>query len=113
MFQFIVTDIFMLAIGAVFYLMARALPRIEEEPASQRKNFFDRLAHSDVPEKVDVALNNFLLKFLRRVKILTLKVDNGLSKMMHRIKAEENAAKPAIDFKEMMEQNKENDRSEK
>jgi hypothetical protein len=103
MIQFIFTDIFMLSLGAVLYLMVRALPRIAEEP-SEKKNFLDRWAHSDIPEKMDTALNGFLLKFLRKVKILVLKVDNALSKELRKIKSEENGAKPAIDFKEILGQ---------
>lgn len=95
----------MLSLGAVLYLMVRALPRIVEEPP-EKKNFLDRWAHSDIPEKMDAALNGFLVKFLRKVKILILKLDNMLSKELRKIKPEENGAKPVIDFKEMIEQNK-------
>lgn len=105
--QFIITDVFMLAVGAVFYLMVRALPRIEEEPyPAEKKNFLDRLAHSDIPEKIDVAFGIFLLKLLRKAKILILKIDNGISKALRGIKPDGQSANPAIDFKEMMEQKK-------
>ena len=103
MIQFIFTDILMLSLGVVLYLMVRALPRIAEEP-SEKKNFLDRLAHSDIPEKMDAILNIFLLKFLRKVKILVMKLDNMLSRGLRKIKPEENGAKPAIDFKEIAEQ---------
>lgn len=95
----------MLSLGAILYLMVRALPRITEEP-SEKKNFLDRLAHSDVPEKMDAALNSFLFKFLRKAKILVLKLDNMLSKKLRKIKSEENDVRSAIDFKEMAGQNK-------
>lgn len=105
MLQFIFTDIFMLSLGAILYLMVRALPRIVEEP-TDKKNFFDRLAHSDIPEKLDMALNTFLFKFLRKVKVLSLKLDNALSKVLRKIKPEETGAKNAIDFKEITEEGK-------
>jgi len=95
----------MLSLGAVLYLMVRALPRIAEEP-SEKKNFLDRWAHSDIPEKMDAALNNFLLKFLRKVKIFILKIDNMLSKELRKIKPKENGAEPVIDFKEIAGQGK-------
>ena len=101
----------MLSLGAVLYLMVRALPRITEEP-SEKKNFLDRWAHSDVPEKMDAAFNVFLLKFLRRVKIFVLKLDNMLSKELRKIKSEEHSAKPVIDFKEIAGQKKEEDITE-
>ena len=105
MLQFIFTDIFMLSLGAILYLMVRTLPRIAEEP-SEKKNFLDRWAHSDVPERMDAALNSFLFKFLKKVKIFILKLDNMLSKELRKIKSEENGANSAIDFKEMTGQNK-------
>jgi len=111
MVQFIFTDILMLSLGAVLYLMVRALPRITEEP-SEKKNFLDRWAHSDVPEKMDAAFNVFLLKFLRRVKIFVLKLDNMLSKELRKIKSEEKDAKPIIDFKEIAGQKKDEDQAE-
>ncbi len=111
MLQFIVTDVLMLALGFVFYLMVRALPRIEDEQ-KEEKNFLDRLVRSDIPEKVDIALNGFLLKTLRKAKILVLKLDNTLSKTLRKIKYEENGTKPAIDFKEIIEQKKEEDKNE-
>jgi len=110
MFQFIVTDLFMLSLGAILYLMVRALPRIAEEP--EKKSFLDRWAHSEIPEKVDVALNGFLFKFLRRVKIFILKLDNALSRELHKIKPVDGAVKPNIDFKEIVEQRKEENQSE-
>ena len=106
MIQFIFTDILMLSMGAVLYLMVRALQRIAEEPPEE-KNFLDRWAHSDIPERMDAALNNFLLKFLRKMKILILKLDNILSKELRKIKPEENSAKPIIDFKEIAGQKEE------
>ena|SRR5271157_3502795 len=109
MLQFIFTDIFMLSLGAILYLMVRALPRIVEEPL-EKKNFLDEWAHSDIPEKMDAMLNGFLFKFLRKVKILILKLDNTLSKELRKIKSEENGVKPTIDFKEMAEQKKEAER---
>ncbi len=102
----------MASLSGVLYLMVRALPRIAEEPAGERKSFLDRWAHSEVPEKVDQALNGFLLKFLRKAKVLVLKLDNALSKHLQKIKPEDTDKKPAIDFKEMAGQNKKAEKDE-
>jgi hypothetical protein len=83
----------------------QALPRIEEAP-SEEKGFLERWAHSELPEKIDAAFNNFLLKFLRRVKVLVLKFDNALAKDLQKIKPKEDK-RPTIDFKEISGQNKE------
>ena len=95
----------MLCLGTVLYLAVQALPRIEEVPADE-KGFFERWAHSELPEKIDAAFNNFLLKFLRRVKVLILKLDNVLAKHLQKIKPEADK-RPNIDFKEISGQNKE------
>lgn len=104
MTEFIFTLVLMICLGTVLYFTVQALPRIEEVP-SEEKGFLERWAHSEAPEKIDAAFNNFLLKFLRRVKVLVLKLDNALSRHLQKIKPEEDK-RPAIDFKEISGQNK-------
>lgn len=104
--EFIFTIILMICVGTVLYLMVQTLPRIEETPPQDQRGFLERWAHSEVPEKIDAAFNNFLLKFLRKIKVLVLKFDNTLAKHLQKIKPEEDK-RPAIDFKEMSGQNKE------
>jgi hypothetical protein len=99
----------MISLCIVLYLMARALPRIVEEPRAEKPGFLDRWAHSQIPEKVDVALNGFLLKFLRKLKVLVLKLDNTLSKHLQKVRTDESGKKSAIDFKEIAGQNKESE----
>lgn len=108
--EFIFTTILMICLGTVLYLTVQALPRIEESP-SDEKGFLERWAHSEVPEKIDAAFNNFLLKFLRKIKVFILKFDNMLAKHLQKIKPEEDK-RPTIDFKEMSGQNKEEGKSE-
>ncbi|HEY5220753.1 MAG TPA: hypothetical protein VIJ29_01205 [Candidatus Paceibacterota bacterium] len=103
--EFIFTIILMACLGIVLYLTAQALPRIEEVP-SDEKGFLERWAHSEMPEKIDAVFNNFLAKFLRRTKVLILKLDNILAKHLQKIKPEEDR-RPSIDFKEISGQNKE------
>ncbi len=103
--EFIFTIILMIGVGIMLYLTVQALPRIEEA-SSEEKGFLERWAHSEMPEKIDVAFNNFLLKFLRRIKVLVLKFDNALAKHLQKIKPEEDK-RPTIDFKEISGQNKE------
>jgi len=110
MLEFAFTSILMVSLSAVLYLAARALPRIAEEPQAEgdgRRGFLDRWAHSQIPEKVDMAFNGFMLKFLRRVKVFILKLDNLLSRHLQKVKPEDTSKKPNIDFKEIAGQNKE------
>ncbi len=107
MAEFIATSILMVCLGAVLYLMVRALPRVAED-LTEKPGLLDRWAHSEVPEKVDAALNGFLLKLLRRLKVGMLKLDNALSKHVRKIsQAKSGDKKSAIDFKEITGENKE------
>lgn len=108
MAAFIFTSILMVSLSTVLYLMVRALPRIVEEPRTEESGLLDRWAHSQIPEKVDVALNGFLLKLLRRIKVFVLKFDNTLSKHLQRVKPEDTDKKPNIDFKEIAGKAEEN-----
>jgi hypothetical protein len=102
MLLFIITDILMLAAGTVLYLMVRALPRVVEEPA-ERRGIVDRLAHSEIPEKLDAAIDTFLIKLLRKVKVFIMQLDNALSKHLRKINvAEDGGTKVAVDFKEFV-----------
>jgi hypothetical protein len=56
--EFIFTIILMICLGIVLYLTVQALPRIEEVPEDE-KGFFERWTHSEMPEKIDAAFNNF------------------------------------------------------
>ena len=104
--EFIFTTILMICLGTVLYLTVLALPRIEEVPG-EKKGFFDRWAHSEIPEKIDAALNSYLLKFLRKVKVFILKLDNTLGKHVQKINPENKKKKSNIDFKQISGQNKE------
>lgn len=109
MFQFIVTNILMVSAATLIFVVARTLPRLEPENQPEKKNILERWIASEIPEKVDAALNNFLVKFLRKLKVWLLKIDNFLSGHLQKIKPAEapggangnGKAKPTIDFKEI------------
>ena len=104
MIEFIFVTILMFCLLAVLYLMVRALPRIEEVPAAaESRGLLDRWAHSEIPEKVDIAVNGFLFKFLRKVKVAVLRLDNGLGSHLQKMKAkeEEHERKATINFKDI------------
>lgn len=103
MFQFIVTTILMLSLGTILYIIARSLPRIKEETEQPKQTFLDRFIMSDIPHKVDAAINTFSGKLCRKLKVFLLKFDNYLSEWLK--KRGEAAAngngKPKIDFAEL------------
>lgn len=107
MVQFILTTILMASLGTMLYLVARSLPRVEEV-ASDKKNFLDRLASSEIPEKIDAAFNGFLLKYLRKLKVVLLKVDNFITGKLKKLSSDDNlrhfgrlTSKPKIDLKDI------------
>ncbi|HTY39641.1 MAG TPA: hypothetical protein VMC43_00935 [Candidatus Paceibacterota bacterium] len=98
MLQFIFTNVVMLAAGIILYLMARALPRIVDDPAGERPpTFFERLVNSDIPNRLDEATNFWLGKIFRRLKISLMRFDNYLTERLKRINTEA-SAKPKIDL---------------
>ena len=106
MVEFIFLLILMICLGTVLYVTVRALPRIEEsDPENDAKNVFERWAHSELPEKFDAAFNNFVLKFLRKAKIVVLRIDNSIAKGLRKVQPQENRANTNIDFKEISGQN--------
>ena len=109
--MFVFTLILMAALAVLLYLMAKALPRVADMPDEDGGGSGDASrnpwARSHVPEKIDTAINNFLVKFLRKVRLTTLKIDNAVSAHLAKVKPDANAKKPAIDFKEIAGQNKE------
>jgi hypothetical protein len=124
---FIFVLVLMFSLSGVLYLMVRALPRVADidvaaadggegsggvgggAGATGRRNLLDRWAHSQLPEKIDETFNGWLLKFLRKFKVFTLKLDNMISTHLRKIHNETATAekKSAIDFKEISGQNKE------
>jgi hypothetical protein len=115
---FIFLLVFMFAFSGALYLMVRALPRVAEadptEASGEYRSILDRWAHSDIPERIDATFNSWLLKFLRKFKVVTLRLDNALSTHLHKIRAEHevHTKKAAIDFKEISGQNKESEEAE-
>ena len=105
MLEFAFVTALMICLSAVLYLMVRALPRIAEDPAGESKGMLDRWAHSEIPEKIDIFLNSFLFKFLRKIKVVVLKLDNNLGSHLQKMKAkeDEHERKSAINFREIAE----------
>jgi hypothetical protein len=108
MLQFIFTNILLVSVGIVLYVTVRTLPRIENSGTEDKKGVLERWVASEIPERIDLALNGFLFKFLRKLRVVLLKADNSVSGHLQKIKPESpsNGKVPAIDFKEIASQNK-------
>jgi len=101
MFEFVLVNVLMVSLGTLLYLIARSLPRLGEDPSAHKPGILDRWAHSEIPERVDAALNAFLEKLLRRLKVVLLKVDNTLAEHLKKVKPSNGGEKQPIDFKEI------------
>ena len=103
MFQFIITDIVMLSLGTLLYIVARSLPRIEEDRSEPKAHsLVDRLIHSEVPHKIDMALNAYAGKFFRKLKVFLMRLDNYLTEKLKKIHTNGNGGgKQKIDFKDI------------
>lgn len=100
----------MLSLGVILYVVVRTLPRVDGSVAPDKKGAWERWLTSGMPERIDKALNGFLFKFLKRVKVLLLKADNAISGQLTKVKPEGNGGvttKPGVDFRAIKE-NKEN-----
>jgi hypothetical protein len=105
----------MISLGVILYIAVRTLPRIEESAPTEKKSVMERWIASEVPGKLDAALNGFLVKFLRKLKVFLLKVDNSLSLRLRKINPETDPlekTKPNIDFSEISGKNKEDGNSD-
>ena len=86
MLNFILQVLVFSSLGMVIYMIARVVPRMPEniEPP-RRANFFDRLMSKIPMSKIDERLNSFLAKFLRRSRVVTMKMDNFINDRLGKI----------------------------
>lgn len=86
MYNFILQIIVFSSLGLVIYLMARALPRVSDSGAPPRgPGFFDRLMSRLPMAKIDENINSFFAKFLRRSKVVVMKIDNFINHRLGRL----------------------------
>ncbi len=108
MFQFIATNVLMISLGVILYAVVRTLPRIEENPSTpDEKGAWEKWITSGIPEKIDSALNSFLEKSLRRLRILLMKLDNSVTVRLGKIRPAPTVGKPKveIDFADIAKKN--------
>jgi len=102
MLQFIVTNLLLLSLGLIVYLSVRSLPRIDVRPKDQpKRGLAEMWLASEMPEKIDIILNTFLGKVLRRLKVFLLKVDNTIGERLKKIKDENSKNGELFDRKQV------------
>jgi hypothetical protein len=105
MWQFIFTNLLMISLGTILYLVVRSLPRIEEEE-TKKPNLLERWILSDIPAKLDRSINAYAGKLFRKLKVYVMRLDNFLTEKLKKMNSGESGgltgqAKPKIDFKEI------------
>lgn len=85
MLDFILEIVLFLSLGTVIYIVGRAVPRLSEEEAGPKRlrQFFAALPI----HKFDAALASVLEKNLRKTRVMLLRVDNGVSVFLEKIKS--------------------------
>ncbi len=80
MYNFILQIALMVSLGVIIYLFARAVPRVNDEvTASNRRNILAEWVSSLPLHKLDTAFSNFLEKFLRRVRLILMRLENSVA----------------------------------
>ncbi len=85
MYNFILQILIFLSLGLIIYLLAKAAPRVGNEPAPARPNPFDKLMAKVPMAKIDENINSFLAKFLRKSKVVIMKIDNFINHRLGRL----------------------------
>ncbi len=80
MYDLILQLILMISFGIIVYLMAIAVPRIEDSSQDNGNGQNPNLPLA----KVDAFLNRLKDKTLRRLKVFILKADNFISKQLNK-----------------------------
>ncbi len=106
MYNFILQILLMSSLGAVIYLIARAIPRVGDDFLGEKNmpkhSRFDNFVHNYLKiEKLDTVLNSYLEKFLRKAKVFIMRVDNIVSGYLDKLKKlnnniQRNGEKPTI-----------------
>lgn len=87
MYDFILQIILVSSLGAVIYLMARALPRVPENvgEGSNPFGYVERLIQRLPLAKIDTAVSGFFERLLRKTRVLILKTENLVSSGIHKL----------------------------
>ncbi len=87
MYDFLLQIFFITSLAVIIYLMARSLPRVQEgEGHVTLSDYLEKWVAKLPLSKIDSSLNNRIEKFLRRIKVLVLKLDNSINRHLNKRK---------------------------
>ncbi|MEK7463063.1 MAG: hypothetical protein AAB621_01710 [Patescibacteria group bacterium] len=89
MYSFTLQFLIMASLAAIIYLVARTIPRIDENVVlgHPKKSFLENFFSKLPLEKIDLMFDNLLEKILRKFKIVVMKVDNTLTRRLSNFKS--------------------------
>jgi len=86
MYDLFLQIVFMGSLGVIIYIMALSIPRLDyaDKPIGKIKQVL-----SNIPlHKIDHFLTGYKERILRRIRLITLKLDNLISSSLHKSKEE-------------------------
>ena len=86
MYDLILQIIVFGSLGFIIYLMARALPRVEDNLRPPRgPGLIERMFAKIPMSKLDSDINNFLARFLRKLKVFVMKTDSFIGDRLSKL----------------------------
>jgi hypothetical protein len=76
--------VLMISFAVIVYLMAIAVPRVEEDGDGSTKEKQTKHRITIHIDKLDAVLNKWKDKALRRIKIIVMKTDNYISRQLNK-----------------------------
>ncbi len=99
MYNFTLQMVFMGSLATIAFMFARALPRVEEEESSPSLFDYIESAAKRLPlHKLDDRVHSFAFKALKRMRVVTMRIDNRIIGYLERMKRwgdEQQAPAPA------------------
>lgn len=90
MIEFIFQTAVVVSLGAVLFLLARALPRVENAETRQHTpDFIEKLLSRIPMDQLDSRFNGFLEKSLRKTRVVLSKADTIVKGSLERVKMHE------------------------
>ncbi len=86
------------ALSVVIYILANALPRVGDEAEAQPSRLFSKFGAwwKALPlQKLDAFFSSVLEKFLRKARVVILKIENAVSHGINKVRKNKNAGVPA------------------
>jgi len=90
MYNFVLQILMFSSLGLIIYIFARAVPRVGEAETPRGSGFFDKLMAKLPMAKIDRSLDSFFAKFLRKLRVVIMKLDNFINHRLGKLKKKEN-----------------------